>query len=117
LGCPDESVLLLVKSVLRRRLFGTVSPSSLSGDFRRCPLRFYLARVCFISVASTKFVVLCVFYVMRVHYTFIVSLSLWPWSFMDFRGLFCIVNLRPLSLSSSLFADDFPWAMIFLRNA
>jgi hypothetical protein len=35
---------------------------------------------------------------------------------MNFRGLFCIVDLRPLSLSSSLFADDFLWAMIFLRN-
>jgi hypothetical protein len=59
----------------------------------------------------------CVSYIMRVHYIFIVSLFLRPWSFMDFRGLFCIVDLRPFSLSSSLFADDFLWAMIFLRNA
>jgi hypothetical protein len=54
---------------------------------------------------------------MWVYYTFIVSLFFWPWFFMDLRGLFCIVDLRPLSLSSSLFADDFLWAMIFLRNA
>jgi hypothetical protein len=45
----------------------------------------------------------CVSYVIRVHYTFIVSLFLSPWFFMDFRGLFCVVDLRPLSLSSSLF--------------
>jgi hypothetical protein len=53
------------------------------------------------STAFTKFAIFCVSYVMRVHYTFIVSLFLRPWSFMDFRGLFCIVDLRPLTLSSS----------------
>jgi hypothetical protein len=70
-----------------------------------------------ISDAPIKFAILLCLYVMRVHYTFIVRLFLRHWSFMDFRGLFCIVDLRPLSLSSSLFADDFFWAMIFLRNA
>jgi hypothetical protein len=42
-------------------------------------------------------------YIMRVYYTFIASLFLWPWSFMEFHGLFCIVDLRPLSLLTSLF--------------
>jgi hypothetical protein len=69
---------------------------------------FFILSLCLLfSLHPPNSLFCCVSYIMRVHYTFIVSLFLRPWSFMDFCGLFCIVDLRPLSLSSSLFADDF----------
>jgi hypothetical protein len=69
----------------------------------------------------------CVFYfhcVYQVRYSFVSLMSCEstiPSSSACFFGpgplWISVADLRPFFLSSSLFADDFLWAMIFLRNA